>query len=54
MATLAIAYAVIWVGITLYVLRLGLQQRRLSKRLETLQSHITQAKHGEDSSSIAA
>jgi CcmD family protein len=34
------AYVVVWLGIVLYVVRLGAEQRRLSRTVEGLRSHL--------------
>jgi CcmD family protein len=35
-----IAYLVVWIGVGLYIGRLGAEQRRLSRALETLRLQI--------------
>jgi CcmD family protein len=35
-----IAYLVVWLGVVLYVGRMGAEQRRLSRALETLRSQV--------------
>jgi CcmD family protein len=40
------AYVVVWLGIVLYVVRLGAEQRRLSRTVEGLRSHLEDAHAG--------
>lgn len=40
MDAVLIAYLLVWIGIVLYVGRLGAEQRRLSRALEALQLEV--------------
>jgi CcmD family protein len=40
---LVTAYLIVWMAIFFYVVRLNFEQRRLSRRLETLQSKFSDA-----------
>jgi CcmD family protein len=35
-----IAYVIVWLGVVLYVIRLGAEQRRLSRALEALRLQV--------------
>jgi len=43
MGALVAAYAIIWLGVTLYVARLGAVQRKVTARLQALHAHIDDA-----------
>jgi CcmD family protein len=43
MATFAAAYVIVWLVVVAYVTRLGLDQRRLARTLESLQSEAERA-----------
>ncbi len=41
MTGLLIAYLIVWLGVLLYVIRLGAEQRRLSRALEALRVQLS-------------
>jgi CcmD family protein len=51
MTTFLVAYAAVWLLVSLYVLRLGTRQRELQRRLESLQSQLEQTTAGDADSS---
>lgn len=40
METFFVAYALVWLAVSLYVLRLGLRQRELCEELKTLEAQV--------------
>ena len=51
MTTFLVAYAAVWLLVSLYVLRLGTRQRELQRRLESLQAQLEQTTAGGTDSS---
>jgi CcmD family protein len=45
MTTFLIAYAAVWLLVSLYVLRLGTRQRQLLRGLESLQAQLERTTH---------
>jgi len=43
MATFVVTYSIVWLALVLYVIRLGVAQRRLMQQADALQSRL--AKH---------
>jgi CcmD family protein len=51
---LVVAYLIVWLAIFFYVVRLNFEQRRLSRRLETLQSKFSNANDDSAGNSFVA
>jgi CcmD family protein len=43
MGTLVAAYSIVWLAVAVYVAWLGLQQRRLRRRVDALHDHVERA-----------
>ena len=54
MNTLAVAYGIVWLGVTLYVTWLSACQRKLEERFQALQSQLDQSAGKNESISRAA
>ena len=54
MGTLLVAYIAVWMGVSLYVARLGVRQRRIERRLEALQVQLEHKGKANDSAVRAA
>lgn len=54
MGTFVTAYLAVWLVVMLYVLRLGIRQRRLEQNLEALQARLQPTRKAEPSVSRAA
>jgi len=54
MSWFVIAYVIVWVGVVLYLARLGAEQRRLSRALEALRSQVEDSASSEQSIAKAA
>ncbi len=54
MSAFVAAYAAVWLGVVLYVARLGAQQRRLARSAESLQLRLEQRGAQERPRSVAA
>jgi len=48
------AYVVVWLGVALYVLRLGAEQRRLKRAVEALRVQLEDSKDGSPTARRAA
>ncbi len=54
MGMFAAAYLVVWLAVVLYVLWLGVRQRRLQRAIEALELHFEQSEPREEPTSTAA
>jgi CcmD family protein len=53
MSGFLIAYLIVWLGVVFYVIRLGAEQRRLSRALESLRLRVEDS-HGAAGSAAKA
>ncbi len=54
MSTFVAAYAAVWLAVVLYVARLGAEQRRLARSVESLQLRLEQREDEQRPPSMAA
>jgi CcmD family protein len=54
MGAFVTAYVVVWLGIVLYIVRMGAEQRRLSRAVEGLRSHLEDSRAASPSPRKAA
>lgn len=54
MVTFCLAYLLVWLAVVLYVMWLGAAQRRLTRSIESLRSHLEEPQSQQESPSKAA